>query len=117
MYKIRMQLQNRKPIEQRIGAIQVAKNILKGGLPAIYQGVTPTVRRKKSNEFFFHFNSQKNFQQLLRDVTFSLLYFPMYSNMKLGLAGRASDHPVWGLFRRENSDHVRWLFVLLLLHL
>ena len=41
----------------------------------------------------------------------------MYSNMKLGLAGRASDHPVWGLFRRENSDHVRWLFVLLLLHL
>lgn len=55
MYKIRMQLQNRKPIEQRIGAIQVAKNILKGGLPAIYQGVTPTVRKKNQIKSNFSF--------------------------------------------------------------
>jgi hypothetical protein len=85
MYKIRMQLQNKKPLELRQTATAVARDIVAGGLPSIYRGAVST---------------------LLRDVTFSLIYFPMYSNLKLYMARQPTSHPFWGTFRRPNTDHI-----------
>jgi hypothetical protein len=85
MYKIRMQLQNKKPVELRQTATAVARDIVAGGLPSIYRGAVST---------------------LLRDVTFSLIYFPMYSNLKLYMARQPTSHPFWGTFRRPNTDHI-----------
>lgn len=80
--RIRMQLQNNKPVEKRLGIPQVARNILNGGLRTLYQGAAST---------------------LMRDVTFSLLYFPMYSNMKLYMARQDVSHPFWGQFRVKGT--------------
>ncbi|KCV70622.1 hypothetical protein H696_02979 [Fonticula alba] len=38
---------------------------------------------------------------LLRDVTFSLLYFPMFANLKGWIAGRDANHPVWSTMLRD----------------
>jgi hypothetical protein len=38
-------------------------------------------------------------------VPFSIIYFPLFSNIKLFFASRASDSKVWGKFRRPNTDH------------
>jgi hypothetical protein len=84
MFKIRMQLQNKKPEAERLPAMGVMKKTFEGGLPAIYRGAAAT---------------------LMRDVPFSIIYFPLFSNLKLGLAGLPSTG--WsGAFRRPNSDAI-----------
>jgi hypothetical protein len=84
MYKIRMQLQNKKPTHLRQSAAAVARDIVAGGLPSVYRGAVST---------------------MMRDVSFSLVYFPMYSNLKLYMARQSAAHPFWGTFRRPNTDH------------
>lgn len=83
MYKIRMQLQNKKPVADRQGAVVVARAILAGGLPSVYRGAVST---------------------LLRDVSFSLVYFPLYSNLRLHMARQSPAHPFWGAFRAPNTE-------------
>jgi len=85
MLKIRMQLQNKKPEAERQRIGQVVRSIVNGGLRGIYQGAAAT---------------------LLRDVPFSILYFPLFSNLKLYMAMQPSNHPIYGSMRRPNTDHL-----------
>lgn len=60
--KIRMQMQATLPVEQRLGLVQVVRQM---GLKGLYSGTLAT---------------------LTRDVPFSVLFFPLYANLKAYLA-------------------------------
>eukprot|EP00013_Stygamoeba_regulata_P000277 CAMPEP_0177636556 /NCGR_PEP_ID=MMETSP0447-20121125/4501_1 /TAXON_ID=0 /ORGANISM="Stygamoeba regulata, Strain BSH-02190019" /LENGTH=318 /DNA_ID=CAMNT_0019138425 /DNA_START=101 /DNA_END=1057 /DNA_ORIENTATION=+ len=79
MLKIRMQMMNRLPVEQRSSITQLAKTIVSGGRTSIYNGAAST---------------------LLRDAVFSVLYFPAYSRLKLWMANQPQSSP----FRRPDTD-------------
>jgi len=85
MFKIRMQLQNKKPEAERQPIRAVMKNTFGGGISAVYRGAAAT---------------------LMRDVPFSILYFPFFSNIKLFLAKQPIDSPVFGMFRKPESDGI-----------
>jgi solute carrier family 25 aspartate/glutamate transporter 12/13 len=85
MFKIRMQLQNKKPEHLRLPVGAVMRTTFGGGLSAVYRGAAAT---------------------LSRDVPFSVLYFPMFSNLKLYFATLPSTG--WSsVFRRPDSDNVK----------
>ncbi|KNC86199.1 hypothetical protein SARC_01636 [Sphaeroforma arctica JP610] len=56
--KLRMQLQNMKPVEQRLGTIQVVKNL---GVKGLYKGILVT---------------------WMRDVPYSIVFFPLYATLR-----------------------------------
>ncbi len=82
MLKIRMQEQSKitDPALKKSFSI-VAKDVLGGGIRGVYQGATAT---------------------LLRDVPFSIVYFPMFSNCKKFFARFPAD----SVFRKPDSDHI-----------
>jgi len=86
MLKIRMQLQSKKPENQRQNLYQVTKQTMQGGLRSTYQGVLAT---------------------LFRDVPFSVLYFPLFTNVKLFFATSNPDKFPGFLVRRSGTDSVR----------
>jgi len=86
MLKIRMQLQSKKPENQRLTISQVTNNIIRGGFRATFQGAAAT---------------------LLRDVPFSALYFPLFSNIKLFFATLPSNNFPGFLIRQSGTDSVR----------
>jgi len=58
------------------------RNTFGGGLSAVYRGAAAT---------------------LMRDVPFSIVYFPLFSNTKLWFAQQSSTGAL-GMFRKPNSD-------------
>ena len=82
MLKIRMQEQS-KIIDPKLKKtfMQVGNEVICGGLRGVYQGAGAT---------------------LLRDVPFSILYFPMFSNLKKYFATFHES----SVFRRPDTDHI-----------
>lgn len=66
--KIRMQMQATLPLEQRQTTIEVVKSL---GLRGVYTGTLAT---------------------LSRDVPFSILFFPLYANLKKAFADKNGDN-------------------------
>ena len=85
MIKIRMQLQSKKPVADRQSLGQVLKTLFAGGPKSIYRGALSTISR---------------------DIPFTALYFPAFSNLKL-LMARQDQNSTFGIFRKKNSDHLR----------
>jgi hypothetical protein len=82
MLKIRMQEQSKiTDPSQRKPFSTVAGNVLRSGIRGVYQGAGAT---------------------LLRDVPFSIIYFPFFSNLKKYFA----TLPQESVFRLENSDDI-----------
>lgn len=71
--KIRMQMQALLPVEQRRSAVQVVKDL---GIRGMYSGTLAT---------------------LSRDVPFSLVFFPLYANLKAQLADDKGGNSVLSL--------------------
>lgn len=84
MLKIQLQLQAMLPREQQKPVMRVIGNVVRGGLPAIYQGVSAT---------------------LLRDVPFSIIYFPLFSNVKCWLASQPSTGVYSYMHHRNSSQY------------
>eukprot|EP00160_Parvularia_atlantis_P019702 Unigene7844_Nuclearia_a/m.24081 Unigene7844_Nuclearia_a/g.24081 ORF Unigene7844_Nuclearia_a/g.24081 Unigene7844_Nuclearia_a/m.24081 type:complete len:335 (-) Unigene7844_Nuclearia_a:1133-2137(-) len=82
MLKIQLQLQVLLPREQQKSVARVVGDVVRGGLSTIYRGVGAT---------------------LLRDVPFSIVYFPLFSNLKVWLASQPSSGLVSYLHRAGSS--------------
>jgi len=74
MLKIRLQNEATKPRAQQRPASAIVREVVAGGVGSVYRGTAAT---------------------LLRDVPFSVLYFPIFSNLKLFVA----RHDSTGVFR------------------
>lgn len=84
MLKIHLQMQATLPPAQQKSAVGVIMDVVRGGLPAAYRGASAT---------------------LLRDVFFSALYFPAFSNLKLFVA-QQDDRSLWRFALKQQNDNV-----------
>ena len=81
MLKIRLQVEASLPRDKQRPALAVVKEAFAGGVTAVYRGTAAT---------------------LLRDVPFSLLYFPLFSNLKAFVARQPSSG-TWGMLHRSGT--------------
>lgn len=71
--KIRMQMQALLPVEERVNAVQLVRQL---GIRGLYSGTVAT---------------------LTRDVPFSLIFFPGYANLKALLADEKGNNSIASL--------------------
>jgi solute carrier family 25 (mitochondrial aspartate/glutamate transporter), member 12/13 len=81
MLKIRLQVEAALPRAQQRPTMSIVREVLGGGPAAVYRGAAAT---------------------LLRDVPFSLLYFPTFSNLKAAIA-RQDSHGMFSVLLREGT--------------